>query len=72
MSERLDIILQVFDIPKWYGPHMSKEEEQKLFRLIQEASCPQEARLFRKLDCSAFCVEEKCYFCGDFEKVGHH
>ena len=61
MLEKLNLILKGFQIPKWYGPSISKEEEQRLFNLIQEASYPHEARMYRILECSAFCVEEKCY-----------
>ena len=68
MSERVDVILDIFKIPKWYGKIMSKFEEEKLFKLIEEASCAADARLYRMLDCSAFCNERRCYFCGNFEK----
>ena len=53
-----------FHFPEWY--RMTQTEVDKLFSYILEASCAEEARLFRKLDCSAFCRELLCYFCGKF------
>ena len=43
------------------GKIMSKFEEEKLFKLIEEAMCAPEARLYRMLDCSAFCNELMCF-----------
>lgn len=68
MSDRMKIKLEVFKIPVWFARIMSKSDEQKLFSLIQKASCDANARLYRILDSSTFCVESKCYFFGDFEK----
>ena len=67
MSDRLSFILKVFQIPSWYGEIISKQEKKKLWNCIMEASNAKEARLFRVLDCSAFCIEKKCYFCGEFQ-----
>ena len=68
MADRITFILEVFDIPKWYGKIMSKCEEEKLSKLIRESSCHADARLHRMLDCSAFCIEDKCYFCGKHKR----
>ena len=58
----------MFEIPEWYD--ISDVELRKLLDLVKEASC---ARLFRLLDCSTFCDEENCYFCGDFShRSGSH
>lgn len=70
MADVSKIVRRVFNIPDWYV--MCESEKEKLFRYIQEANCAQEARLFRILDCSAFCVEEKCFFCGGFAKQSNH
>ena len=40
MSARVDIILVIFKIPKWYGNIMSKFEEEKLLKLIEELLVP--------------------------------
>lgn len=66
MADRVKIILKVFEIPSWYGKVMSQEEKTKLWNCIKEATCVEDARLNRVLDCSAYCVEEKCFFCGSF------
>lgn len=66
LSKMADIsrtVRVVYDIPDWYI--LSKEEESKLIGYLTEATCFQEARFFRFLDCSAFCVESQCFFCGD-------
>ena len=54
-------VRKIFNIPDWYI--MSDTEVKRLFRYILESTCPQEARLFRFLDCSAFCTVDTCYFC---------
>ena len=59
------IVRIVFGIPESY--EMSEFERKKLYNYVQEARSAQEARLFRILDCSAFCNEDKCYFCGEHE-----
>ena len=51
---------------------MTKLEEDKLFKLIEEAYCAADARLYRIMECSAFCVESKGCFCGGFEKRRRH
>ena len=63
MSDIRRGILKIFDKPEWYEQLMTKEEERKLLGYVMEASCVMEARLFRLLDCSAYCVESKCFFC---------
>lgn len=55
------LVKMVFQIPEWYV--MSKYEEDKLFKLVKEATSVAEVNWFRILDCSAFCREEFCYFC---------
>ena len=61
----------VLEIPEWH--EISDVETSKLVNLIKEASCEQEARLFRMLECSAYYDEEKGYFCGDFsQQSGGH
>ena len=42
---------------------MSAYEESKLLRIIEEAKSVMNARVYRALDCSAFCFEDKCFFC---------
>lgn len=59
MADKIKIVKTVFHIPDWY--EFSDFELRKLYSYIKEASCPQEARLFRILDCSAFCYEDKCF-----------
>ena len=59
-------VVKVFEIPEWYD--ISDAELRKLLDLVKEASCAQEARLFRLLDYSAFCDEENCYLHGDFSR----
>ena len=66
MADSIKAVKKVFEIPEWY--EIKDVELRKLLDLIKEASCEQEARLFRMLDCSAFCDEENCYFCGDFSR----
>lgn len=66
MADIATLVRRIFRIPVWY--EMSDFEQEKLYKYIKEASCPQEARLYRMLDCSAFCVEEKCFFCGEFAR----
>ena len=56
-----NLICRVFVIPTTY--EFSKTERERLYQYIQEASCHEEARLYRKLDCSAFCRIKYCYFC---------
>ena len=62
----MKIVKRVFSIPEWY--EMSDFEMKKLISIIKEASTFQEAQWYRFLDCSAFCVEEKCFFCGEFSR----
>lgn len=60
------LIRKIFLLPDWYV--MSEVEEEKLIRYTEEASFAEEARVFRALDCSAFCVnEELCFFCSDLK-----
>ena len=66
MADLIKVVKKVFEIPEWY--EIKDVELRKLLDLIKEASCEQEARLFRMLDCSAFCDEENCYFCRDFSR----
>ena len=68
MAEKLSLILKAFKIPQWYGDIMCQEEKEKLWNCIKEATCAKDARFLRVLDCSAYCVEGKCYFCGEFAK----
>ena len=63
MSGLRKSLLRIFDIPAWYEHMMSSEEEKKLIKYVMEASCVMEARLYRILDCSAFCMEKFCFFC---------
>lgn len=57
MADRLTrAIKEIFQIPDSY-------EERKLLKLVEEAKNVKDARLYRILDCSAYCVEEFCYFC---------
>ena len=64
MADITKIVKTVFEIPDWYL--MSEREKDKLYSYVREAACVQEARLFRMLDCSAYCVEELCFLCGNF------
>ena len=69
MGDLIKVVRKVFEIPEWYD--ISDVELRK--DLIKETSCAQETRLFRMLDCSAFCDEENCYFCGDCSRgCGSH
>ena len=61
MAEK--IVKRVFNIPDWYK--FSEFELEKLFNYTKEASSAEEARWFRFLDCTAFCYEDKCFFCGE-------
>ena len=62
MADRLTkAIKKVFEIPETY--EMSAYEESKLLRIIEEAKSVMNARVYRALDCSAFCFEDKCFFC---------
>ena len=71
MADLIKAVKKVFEIPEWY--EIKDVELRKLLDLTKEGSCEQEARLFRMLDCSAFCDEENCYFCGDFSRhSGNH
>ena len=42
---------------------LSKIENERLYQYIQEASCYKADRLYRNLDCSAFCRIKDCHFC---------
>lgn len=66
MADIEKIVRTVFEIPDLY--QMPKGEKDKLYSYVIEATCAQEARLFRMLDCSAYCVEEQCFFCGNFSQ----
>ena len=61
LATRAGIMRAIFGIPKGYI--LSKKEGTKLFRYSIEAEKVHEALMCRILDCSAFCDEEKCYFC---------
>ena len=55
MADRLTKNIKViFQIPDMYV--MSDYEEKKLLKILQEAKSLADARLYRMLDCSAFCV----------------
>lgn len=64
--DKASMVKNVFGIPDRYV--MSDIEEEKLFQLVCEASTRREARLYRMLDCSAFCREKLCYFCSNPDK----
>ena len=59
MDKIEEIVREVFNISLTYI--LSKSEKKRLFTYVQEASSPEEARLYRLLDCSAFC-EDDCFF----------
>ena len=61
-----DYVKCAFWIPEWYV--MSKREEDKLRKYIRDTRSQDEARMFRIMDCSAFCDERFCYFCASYEK----
>ena len=63
MADKIKMVKSVFQIPAWY--EMSEFELNKLYSYIKEATCAQEAQWYRFLDCTAFCVEDKCFFCGE-------
>lgn len=62
MADKVKRVKAVFQIPDWY--EMSDFELKKLLSYVKEASSVQEARWYRFLDCTAFCYEDKCFFCG--------
>ena len=49
--------LNIFDILDWYVQKMMIEEEKKLTGYVMEVSCVMKARLFRLLDCTAYCID---------------
>ena len=61
MADMIKLVRKIFAIPEWYP--MSDSELKKLVQNITEATCPQEARLYRILDCSAYCNGKDCFFC---------
>ncbi|MEW8547233.1 MAG: hypothetical protein AB2693_27295 [Candidatus Thiodiazotropha sp.] len=66
MAEKIRIVKRVFNIPEWY--QISEFELEKLVGYIKEAASVQEAQWYRFLDCTTFCIEEKCFFCGEFAR----
>ena len=64
MDDKTLIVKEVFGIPEWYL--LSEKEENKLFKYIINTRNEDEARLFRAMDCSAFCEEQFCYFCATY------
>ena len=71
MDDKTLIVKEVFRIPEWYL--MTEKEENKLFKYIMDTQGNEnQARLFRAMDCSAFCDEQYCYFCaaswGDIQR----
>lgn len=63
----LQIVKRVFDLPKWYLP--SPKETTRLFEYVLNEDTEGDARLARLLDCSAFCSEHDCFFCGQIKPV---
>ena len=53
-----------FGIPEWYI--LSDRAEAKLQKYLCEAPTHKDARMYRFLDCSAFCDEQFCYFCATY------
>ena len=56
MDKIEEIVREVFNISLTYI--LSKSEKKRLLAYVQEASCPEDARLYRLLDCSAFCEDD--------------
>ena len=63
LASREDIVRTIFGIPRWYK--MSRKEETKLFGYLLDSANVFEALMCRILDCSAFCDEDSCFFCGE-------
>lgn len=64
MDDKTLIVKEVFGIPEWYL--LSEREENKLFKYIITTRNEDQARLFRAMDCSAFCDEQFCFFCAAY------
>ena len=60
MEDKTLIVKEVFGIPEWYL--LTEKEEDKLFKYIIKTRNEDEARLFRAMDCSAYCDEQFCFF----------
>ena len=67
MASDIAIVRKVFQLPSWYIP--SNSEVTRLASYLKSENSEDEARWARFLDCSAFCNEEDCFFCGEIESV---
>ena len=64
MVDKTSIVREVFQLPDWYL--LSENEENKLFKYIESTRDSNEARLFRAMDCPAYCDEDYCFFCSAY------
>ena len=63
----VQIVKRVFSLPKWYIPSIT--ETVRLFDYVLNRDSESDARIARFLDCSAFCNEDDCFFCGHVKPV---